>query len=102
MKKLYFIIFLLFTTITFAQNSTANESIDGFKIYPNPVTNGKIYINTTLNDPKKVTVYDILGTKIIEATIIGRELNLSEVDAGMYMLRVIENNKVATRKLIIK
>ncbi|MBU2995542.1 T9SS type A sorting domain-containing protein [Cellulophaga baltica] len=102
MKKLYFILIFLFTTFAFAQHTTANETIDGFKIYPNPVTNGKVFISTTLNAPKKIAIYDILGTKIIETTIIGKELNLSNIDAGMYMLRVVENNKVATRKLIIK
>lgn len=102
MKKIYFVIFLLFVSLSYAQETSNNGDISGFNLYPNPVTNGKVTINTTLNAPKKVLIFDVLGTKVMETTIIGTELNLSDLDAGIYVLRVIEKDKVATRKLIIK
>jgi len=37
----------------FAQNQTKGD-IEGFKLYPNPVTNGKIFISTKQNAPKKI------------------------------------------------
>jgi hypothetical protein len=102
MKHLYLIIFLLFTSFTHGQNSQSGGDIDGFKLYPNPVTNGKIYISTTRNAPKKILIYDVLGTQVLETTILGKELNLSDLDAGVYVIRVFEQNLVATRKLIVK
>tara|TARA_R110000796_G_scaffold250788_4_gene380686 strand:- start:39071 stop:39379 length:309 start_codon:yes stop_codon:yes gene_type:complete len=102
MKQIYFVIFLFFTTVGFAQDKPTIGEIEGFKLYPNPVTNGKVYINTTLNAPKKVLIFDVLGTKVMETTILGTELNVSEIDAGIYVLRVFEKDKIATRKLIIK
>lgn len=103
MNKLYFVLlFLFFTSLGFAQEQKANSEIDGFKLYPNPVTTGKVYINTTLNAPKKILIFDVLGNQVMETTIIGTELNLSDLDAGIYILRVMEKDKVATRKLIIK
>lgn len=102
MKQLYTLVFFLLVSISYGQNSKANGDIDGFKLYPNPVTNGKVYINTTDNASKKILIFDVLGTKVLEATLLGKELNLSDINPGVYVLRVYEKNKVATRKLIIK
>lgn len=103
MKKLYFLLlFVFFASLGYAQEQKTNGEIDGFKLYPNPVTNGKVYINTTLNAPKKILILDVLGNKVMETTIIGTELNLSDLDAGIYILRAFEKDKISTRKLIIK
>lgn len=102
MKHLYLVFFFFVCSLGFAQDTQAGADIDGFKLYPNPVTQGKIYIETTKNAPKQILIFDVLGTQVLQTTIIGRELNLSSLDKGVYILRVFENNKVATRKLIIK
>lgn len=102
MKHLYLIVFFLFVSFSYSQNAGANGDIDGFKLYPNPVTNGKVFINTTQNEAKRILIFDVLGTQVLETTILGSELNLSDLDAGVYVIRVYERNKVATRKLIIK
>ena len=38
----------------------------------------------------------------LKAMILGKELNVSRLDKGVYILRVLEKDKVATRKLVIK
>ena len=101
MKKLYLLFFFFVCSFGFSQNQTKGD-IDGFKLYPNPTTNSKIFINTKNNAHKKIYIFDVLGTKVLETTILGKELNLSNLDKGVYILRVIENNKLATRKLVIK
>ena len=102
MKKLYFIFSLLFISLSYAQDAKPNADIDGFKLYPNPVTNGKVYIVTTDRAPKKIQIFDVLGTQVMRTTLLREELNVSELDAGVYILRVYEKEKMATRKLIIK
>jgi len=103
MKHFYFVILLFICTLGFSQdNARSSSDIEGFKLYPNPVTQGKVYIETALNAPKKILVFDVLGTQVLETTILGKELNLSNLDKGVYILRVFEKNKVATRKLIVK
>ncbi|MBW8242229.1 T9SS type A sorting domain-containing protein [Muricauda oceani] len=103
MKHFYFVIFFFVCSLGFSQQSASSSAdIDGFKLYPNPVTQGKVYIETELNGPKKILVFDVLGTQVLQTTILGRELNLSELNKGVYILRVFEHNKVATRKLIVK
>ena len=96
MKQLYLVISFLFISIAYGQNAKSGGDIDGFKLYPNPVTNGKIYINTAAKAPKKILIFDVLGIQVLETT------NLSDLDAGVYVLRVFEKDKVATRKLIVK
>ena len=102
MKHFYAIIFFLFVSISYGQSATGNGDIDGFRMYPNPVTNGKVYITTSKNSPKEIMIYDVLGTLVLKTTILGKELSVSDLDAGVYVLRVFEKDKMATRKLIVK
>ena len=102
MKHFYLIITFLCISFSYGQETQSNGDIKGFKLYPNPVTNGKVYISTNDNAPKQVLIYDVLGTQVLETKINGNELYLSDLDAGVYVLRVYQNNKVATRKLIVK
>lgn len=102
MKQLYTLIFFLLISFSYGQNSTANGEIDGFKLYPNPVTDNKVYINTTYNASKKISIFDVLGGKVLETILLGKELNLTDINPGVYVLRVYEKDKMVTRKLIIK
>ncbi|ADY28722.1 MULTISPECIES: T9SS type A sorting domain-containing protein [Cellulophaga] len=103
MKHLYLVLFFVFSTVVaFGQDAKNSSDIEGLKLYPNPVTSGKIYISTKKNAPKKILIFDVLGNKALETKLIGKELNLSNLDAGVYVIRVFEKDKVATRKLIIK
>ncbi len=102
MKQIYFIFCFFIISISYGQSTQSNGDIDGFSMYPNPVTTGKVYISTANNDAKEILIYDVLGTLVLKTTILRKELNVGELDAGVYVLRVFEKGKVATRKLIIK
>ncbi len=115
MKKLYIFLFTLFLTTCFygqeadgssevgIEISTQNsDEIRGFKMYPNPVVNGKLFIISFNKATKRILIYNILGKQIVATTIRGAELNVSRLDAGIYILKVFENGKTATRKLVIK
>jgi hypothetical protein len=114
MKKSYFLIFyLLVTTYFYGQTSDTSEldkgnsfakiqEIENFRMYPNPVTNGVIRINTLDNAQKTIQIFDILGKKVFSKLIINEELNISKLNSGVYILKVFENGKTATRKLVIK
>ena len=82
--------------------SAKESSLKDFKIYPNPVTDGRVYIVTADNQPKTIRIFDVLGTPVLETTLIGKELNLNGLNSGMYLIQVFEKDKVATRKLIVK
>lgn len=71
--------------------------------YPNPVTDGKIYItsNTSTTSNKEIEIFDVLGKSVLKTTVV-RELNISSLTAGVYLIKIKEGDNVATRKLIIK
>ena len=102
MKQIYVVLFFLVSSFAFSQAVSSTGDIEGFKLYPNPTINGKVYIDTALDAPKQIYIFDVLGTQVVQTTILGRELNLSNLDKGVYILRVIEKDKMATRKLVIK
>ncbi|CAM4233979.1 T9SS type A sorting domain-containing protein [Zobellia nedashkovskayae] len=102
MKHFYLLITFLCISFSYGQESQSNGDIKDFKLYPNPVTNGKVYVSTSDSSPKQILIYDVLGMQVLETKIIGDELNLYDLDTGVYVLRVYQNNKVATRKLIVK
>ncbi len=102
MKHFYTLLLLLFVATGFSQEVQGRGEIEGFKLYPNPATQGKVYIVTSSNEPKTVRIYNVLGTPVLETTILGTELNLTGLDAGVYLIQVFEGKKVATRKLIVR
>lgn len=82
--------------------STTKNAIAGLDIYPNPVTNGVLNINTTANDAKNVVVYDVLGKQVVNTTISGSTVNVANLKNGVYIVKITENGKTATRKLVIR
>ncbi|MEJ2162287.1 MAG: T9SS type A sorting domain-containing protein [Robiginitalea sp.] len=102
MKHFYSLFFFFLVTVSFGQNSPENGDIDGFKLYPNPVTEGRVYIVTENNAPKQIRIFDVLGTPVLQTTLMGKELNLNGLNPGIYLIQVFEREKVATRKLIVK
>ena len=49
-----------------------------------------------------VSVYDILGKKVMAASIPSSILNISELKSGVYTLKIIQNEISSTKKLVIK
>lgn len=79
-----------------------NTSIEGLNLYPNPVTNGKVYISSKNDLEKDIIIFDVLGKRVIQTIIYSRELNLSNLSAGVYIIKINEGESTATRKLIVK
>ncbi|MCA1965626.1 MAG: T9SS type A sorting domain-containing protein [Flavobacterium sp.] len=111
MKKKYFYIFIfmfLFSVSLMAQENkftvatkTQEPTIEGLAIYPNPVNSGKIYITTKSSLDKKVEIFNVLGKKVLETIITTKEVNVSNLAAGVYIIKIKEGEATATRKLII-
>jgi hypothetical protein len=111
MLKNYFYIalsvFLLSSMSVKAQDSKVQvrnqeTSIEGLNFYPNPVSNGKIYITSKLSLDKEITIFDVLGKKVLQTTISSRELNITSIPPGVYIIKITEGDTTATRKLIVR
>jgi hypothetical protein len=79
-----------------------NNDIIGLNIYPNPVTNGTLFIDTKLNAEKNITIFNVLGKEVLNTTTASHAVNVSKLYAGVYIVKVIENGSTATRKLVIR
>lgn len=84
------------TTLEIKENNIA-----GLKIYPNPVSGGKLFISTDADSEKSITIFDILGKQVIN-TNATESVNISNLKTGVYIIKIMEEGKTATRKLIIK
>lgn len=111
MKQIYFYSFLLICCLLFASPANAQVSnektpveptIEELSIYPNPATGEKVYVVTKENKPKKIEVFNVLGKPVLSASLIGKELNISSLESGIYILKIKEGNATATRKLVIR
>jgi hypothetical protein len=112
MKKLYFNITLVLV-LFFTLSSSAQEvkqsvkmqestSIEGLSLYPNPVSTGKVYITSKNDLDKEIQIFDVLGKKVLQTQLSARELNLSNLTPGVYIIKIKEEEATATRKLIIR
>lgn len=70
--------------------------------YPNPVSDGKIYITSnTATSNKEVEIFDVLGKSVLKATVV-KELNISSLESGVYLIKIKEGENSVTRKLVVK
>ena len=110
MKKNYLLIVLFSIALLTTQKGVAQSAIqdsdpsniEGLAIFPNPVSQGKLYITTKQNLTKEIEIFNVLGKRIFSTTLFGKELNVSKLHAGVYILKISENNISTTRKLVIK
>ena len=73
-----------------------------FNVYPNPVSNGIVTIKSANNSPMTVTVFDVLGKKVLNSNVSNNTLNVSALKSGVYILNINQNNTSITKKLVIK
>lgn len=75
---------------------------DQVQLYPNPVSDGMITIQTPISGEKQVTVFDMLGKKVIDTALMDNQLNLASLQGGVYLLQLTQNELSVTKKLVVK
>ncbi|KAB1156818.1 T9SS type A sorting domain-containing protein [Flavobacterium luteum] len=87
------------------QNSLGvkQNAISGLNVYPNPVVNGNLFITSSNTAAtKSVAIFDVLGKQVIKTNVSNQVVNVSKLISGVYILKITEEGKTATRKLVIK
>jgi hypothetical protein len=87
---------------TLHTNNLNNDNY--FSIYPNPATN---YLYVTFNNvlqEGQIQLFDIYGKLLITHTVDKEisQINLNPLAAGMYIVKIMEGNRVCKTKKIIK
>ena len=82
-------------------------SVDGFEtsvfsVYPNPTATGKVTISSANASAVTVNAFDVLGKQVISTTLENNTLDVSNLKAGIYILKISQENTSVTKKLVIK
>ena len=78
-----------------------NDSVT--EIYPNPASDNlffKLKSQITINNPIFVDIYDIAGKKIISKKITSNNLNISNLENGVYVLFMSIDSTKYTKKFV--
>lgn len=102
MTKNYFHSILLFVFFTIGASAQESNTIEGLNLYPNPVSNGRVYISTKNDSDKEIQIFDVLGKKVLQTILSSRELNISALVPGVYIIKIREEEASSTRKLIVR
>jgi hypothetical protein len=89
---------------TGAVASVGEDTIEGFGAYPNPVNNKRFTITTNSISEKNVKIYNVLGRQVLSTkfTSTTKLVDVSSLSSGVYILKVLEGSKSATKKLVIR
>ena len=80
-------------------NSVAEES--SFRLYPNPVIGNTVHIVSKTGMSKSVQVYDLFG-KLVLNEETRKDVNVSGLSSGVYVVKINEGSTSVSKKLIIK
>jgi hypothetical protein len=71
-------------------------------MYPNPTSTVFVNVVGTNDNAILVSVYDILGKQVINETLTNNRINVSALSAGIYIVKISQNDASVTKKLVIK
>lgn len=91
------------TPDTFTQGTLniSQNNISGLKVYPNPAKN-TLYVTSDSFEVKEVQLYDVLGKSVLNTKTANNTVNISSLSKGVYVVKITEGGKTATRKIVIE
>ncbi|WP_298419613.1 T9SS type A sorting domain-containing protein [uncultured Kordia sp.] len=77
------------------------SSLNSLKLYPNPVKKELFITDFPISTNTSYTIYNLTGNSIIsEKKLIENHINVNALKAGVYFLKVTQNNKISMKKFI--
>lgn len=71
-------------------------------IYPNPATNN-FTVNLGNDEKANIQLFNIVGQQVYSETITGTaQVNVANLHSGVYMLKINQNGKAYTTKVVVK
>jgi hypothetical protein len=82
--------------------SIQDALINMFKVYPNPSNTGFVNIKSNQMGAVQAQVFDMLGKQMIDTTVVNERLEVSSLNAGIYIVKLTQNDRTTTKKLILQ
>ncbi len=76
--------------------------LDSFKVYPNPTSLGYVMLSSKNKANMSVKVFDVLGKQVLNEKVNDNKLYVSSLNAGVYIMKVSQDNVTITKKLVIQ
>lgn len=70
-------------------------------MYPNPSSGDVLYITSTNNLNLSVKIFDLLGKEVLNSNVTNNSINIAPLSAGAYIVKISEDGKTATKKLVV-
>lgn len=86
--------------VTDSSLGNSKNEIEGLRIYPNPA-NDIVMISSNTMAVKSVQLFDMVGKEVMNVET-SSSINVSSLTKGIYVMKVTEEGKTSTSKLIIK
>lgn len=99
-KNYIAIVCTLFFCSVQGQEIKSQQELLGF--YPNPVSNGKLFLTSKSTLDKEVVIFDVLGKRVFQVVVSSKEISIANLTPGVYIIKLREGDLTSTRKLIIK
>src|SRR5690606_31949694 len=84
-----------------ATASVKDNNTAGLSVYPNPLSGNSLYVTSSNSIEKSVAIFDVLGKQVVNTITSNGTVNVN-LNAGVYIIKVTEEGKTATRKLVVK
>ncbi|MDP2159627.1 MAG: T9SS type A sorting domain-containing protein [Flavobacterium sp.] len=83
-------------------SSNSFNAIEGLSMYPNPVKGNTLFVTSAANDTMSVQIFDVLGKEVLKSNVVNNTVNVADLNAGVYIVKVTQEGKTATRKLVVQ
>ncbi len=81
--------------------SVGDKSLNVFAVFPNPTSLGFVNIISKNNETITANVFDVLGKQVMSREVTNNKLDVSSLNAGVYFMKLTQNNATITKKLVI-
>ncbi|WP_299364317.1 endonuclease [Winogradskyella sp.] len=78
--------------------STTEYDLNNITIYPNPARGNTLHISSNQN--LTYEVFSILGKKVTNGNVVNREINIGNLNRGIYIIKLVLGNQSRTYKLV--
>lgn len=84
--------------------SVAELSPDLFQLYPNPATDNTITLEMADAAPAQIEVVNLAGQRMKQLSTNSQrvQLDLTGLNAGVYMLQIVQGEKIAVQRIVVK
>lgn len=77
------------------------DNIPGLSLYPNPAKQ-TLNITSASFAEKEVVLYDALGKVALTTKVSNQPINITSLAKGLYVAKITEEGKTATRKIVVE